>query len=732
MLALALVASAASTVIAAPLGTEFVYQGYFEVESTHGNHKGRGPIPADGIYDIQFSLYDAEEGGTRVSGLITNNAVTVANGSFSTILDFGPVFDGGAKWLELSVRESGAGAFSTLSPRQAITATPYALYAARVDASGISGVLPGTVLGGTYTNAINFSNPANAFSGNGSGLTGVTAATLSGLYPNAVTFSNPSNIFSGDGAGLTRVNASTLGGMTASGFWSLAGNAGTTSANFLGTTDNQPLELRVNGQRAWRVEPNTTNSPNLIGGCSENYVDRAIGAVIVGGGSSDFPNSIFLSFQNAFVTAILYDTVVGGYRNSVSDANAATVVGGADNASRSVPYGLIGGGSGNSIRNGSHFTILGGSGNSINGAGIAKGSTIVGGAGNALAGDLCDWNTIVGGSTNAISYSQLSTISGGGGNQISGNSIAVTIGGGMANRAQAPYSTIGGGQANYVLDSGSTQPGDLHSHYSTIAGGSGNAVAGRYTTIGGGSGNQILADSSGYSLSTIAGGDRNLINSTQTGTISGGSGNRMMNAFSGTIGGGNANLAKSSFATVGGGNMNSALADNSTVAGGLRNIIDSTATGGCVPGGMGAKVSNFGEMAFASGSFGNAGDAQSSVMVCRRQVSGDVETELFLDGAQQRMLIQTNATWSFDILVSARAADGASAAYQLRGAVKNVGGTTTLVGPVEKTVLAAEVVGWDANVVADATHQALSVRVIGSAGVNTRWVASVRTVQLIY
>jgi len=31
--------------------------------------------------------------------------------------------------------------------------------------------------------------------------------------------------------------------------WSLTGNAGTTSSNFVGTTDNQPLILRVNNLR---------------------------------------------------------------------------------------------------------------------------------------------------------------------------------------------------------------------------------------------------------------------------------------------------------------------------------------------------------------------------------------------------------------------------------------------------------------------------------------------------
>ena len=38
--------------------------------------------------------------------------------------------------------------------------------------------------------------------------------------------------------------------------WKTGGNSGTspTNGNFLGTADNQPLELAVNGQRALRIE----------------------------------------------------------------------------------------------------------------------------------------------------------------------------------------------------------------------------------------------------------------------------------------------------------------------------------------------------------------------------------------------------------------------------------------------------------------------------------------------
>ena len=69
--------------------------------------------------------------------------------------------------------------------------------------------------------------------------------------------------------------------------WLLTGNAGTTpGTNFLGTADNQALELKVNRARALRLEPNAT-SPNLIGGYKDNSVTSgAWGATIGGGGKA--------------------------------------------------------------------------------------------------------------------------------------------------------------------------------------------------------------------------------------------------------------------------------------------------------------------------------------------------------------------------------------------------------------------------------------------------------------
>lgn len=108
----------------AAVGDTFTYQGQLELENA----------PANGQYDLQFTLYDAADGGSMVGATVTVPGKTVVDGYFDVILDFGPgVFDGEARWLQIAVRESGTGAsYTTLSPRQRLTATPYALRAGSV------------------------------------------------------------------------------------------------------------------------------------------------------------------------------------------------------------------------------------------------------------------------------------------------------------------------------------------------------------------------------------------------------------------------------------------------------------------------------------------------------------------------------------------------------------------------------------------------------------------------
>ena len=84
--------------------------------------------PANGSYDLTFTLCNAATGGSAC-GALTNTATGVTNGLFVVTLDFGSVFNGSNYWLEIAARTNGGGSFIKLSPRQPILPTPYAIYA---------------------------------------------------------------------------------------------------------------------------------------------------------------------------------------------------------------------------------------------------------------------------------------------------------------------------------------------------------------------------------------------------------------------------------------------------------------------------------------------------------------------------------------------------------------------------------------------------------------------------
>lgn len=98
---------------------------------TYQGHLKSGNSPANGQFDFVFSLFDDPTAGAQVGNAVTNLNASVTNGLFATTIDFGTnSFTGADRWLKISVRTNGTGAdFSELLPRQAISPTPYALYA---------------------------------------------------------------------------------------------------------------------------------------------------------------------------------------------------------------------------------------------------------------------------------------------------------------------------------------------------------------------------------------------------------------------------------------------------------------------------------------------------------------------------------------------------------------------------------------------------------------------------
>ncbi|HSM58430.1 MAG TPA: hypothetical protein VK879_19910 [Candidatus Sulfomarinibacteraceae bacterium] len=109
---------------AAALGSGFTYQGELTSEGA----------PINNTCDITARLYDAASGGNQVGSAQTVSNVTVSDGRFTVLLNdagqFGRnAFNGDARWLDISVQCDGDASATHLG-RQALTATPYATFAA--------------------------------------------------------------------------------------------------------------------------------------------------------------------------------------------------------------------------------------------------------------------------------------------------------------------------------------------------------------------------------------------------------------------------------------------------------------------------------------------------------------------------------------------------------------------------------------------------------------------------
>ena len=105
--------------------------GNAKAQTTSFTYQGRltdGANPANGNYDLQFALFDGLSGGSQIGSILTRAGVTVSGGIFTVQIDFGvSAFPGADRFLEISVRPSGGGSFTILSPRQQISSTPYAI-----------------------------------------------------------------------------------------------------------------------------------------------------------------------------------------------------------------------------------------------------------------------------------------------------------------------------------------------------------------------------------------------------------------------------------------------------------------------------------------------------------------------------------------------------------------------------------------------------------------------------
>lgn len=140
-------------------------------------------------------------------------------------------------------------------------------------------------------------------------------------------------------------------------------------------------------------------------------------------------------------------------------------------------------------------------------------------------------------------------------------------------------------------------------------------------------------------------------------------------------------------------------------------------------------------IAQSNGNFSTYGDAISREYIMRSTTTNATQTELFTNGGTFRLTLANDSTWKFQVLVVARRTDvnDESASFTLDGCIdRNASAATTaLVGTVTLSNVIKDSPAWDVTVNADTTNGALRILVTGEAGKTIRWVAFVKTIEVI-
>jgi len=181
--------------------TAFTYQGKL---ADSGN-------PANGQYDFQFKVFDTQTVGTGTQQGTTQTLtnITVGAGIFTVQLDFGACatcFDGTARYLEIAVKLTSDSTYTTLGPRQPVTATPHAIHTLTADGlsvscmncvtgsqigsvngSAVTGAIPVASVPGGSSNYIQNGSSQQASSNFNISGNGTAGGTLSGNLVNATT-----------------------------------------------------------------------------------------------------------------------------------------------------------------------------------------------------------------------------------------------------------------------------------------------------------------------------------------------------------------------------------------------------------------------------------------------------------------------------------------------------------------------------------------------------------------
>lgn len=159
---------------------------------------------------------------------------------------------------------------------------------------------------------------------------------------------------------------------------------------------------------------------------------------------------------------------------------------------------------------------------------------------------------------------------------------------------------------------------------------------------------------------------------------------------------------------------------------------NTASAGASVAFGSNATATRHGQQSHAAGRFAANGDVQQVQFVLRNTTTTNSAVTLFLDGSSARLTIPSGKILHATVHILGSKSDGtAVASYMRQVTIKNVGGTTSLVGTVN-TLGTDEAASTSIAITADDTNDALQINVTGITSETWRWVAVVYGVELAY
>ncbi|MCB4757035.1 MAG: DUF2190 family protein [Elusimicrobia bacterium] len=335
--------------------------------------------PKNGTFLMKFRICDTlSESCASPLWTETQESVAVTNGVFSIQLGSvnpisSSVFESASAYLETEIEGE------TLSPREQLVTSPYAYHAntaddvvsgdsdyiqnrdtlqtgstfyvqrgtvngdltvggimtagsgsnqittdaGLLDATKLSGILPSANFSGPYTNSVTFSSNTNVFTGNGAGLTNVTAADL--VPGNTNYIQNRTSVQTG---AAFYVSSATVGGsFTSTGTVALGGVAGTNDVTV--TSDLKVNgDIRINGNDIQDSEGTsrlTLGSSILLNGnlsVPSGSANVVVSTSVIFAGATNGDNYIAYPFT-AGGTIAAKDIVIISAANNVNVTNAA-------------------------------------------------------------------------------------------------------------------------------------------------------------------------------------------------------------------------------------------------------------------------------------------------------------------------------------------------------------------------------------------------------------------------